>query len=238
MLLEQHPARITIAGRPHWVFADGTRLPVISGGSDDPPPPAPPQADPPPPEFRAPQTQEEFDRMIGPRLQRERDKFAGYDDYKAAADELAALRQQNESDVERLQRERDEAVQQATAMSWTAAESSIRSAVTAAASSAGAVDVDAVYALIDKNAVTLDDAGRVTGAEAAVQQLLDVKPYLKGAAAPPPNFDSGARGDGAGGNTAGGVQQLTRDDLKTMSPDEIVAAKAAGRLVSVLGQTP
>ena len=48
-------------------------------------------------------------------------------------------------------------------MSWTAAESSIRSAVTAAASSAGAVDVGAVYALIDKNAVTLDDAGRVTG---------------------------------------------------------------------------
>ena len=69
MLLEQHPARITIAGRPHWVFADGTRLPVISGGSDDPPR-RHPAGRPPPPEFRALQTQEEFDRMIGPRLQR------------------------------------------------------------------------------------------------------------------------------------------------------------------------
>jgi hypothetical protein len=39
-------------------------------------------------EFKAPASQEEFDRMVGPRLERERAKFADYDDIKTKAAEF------------------------------------------------------------------------------------------------------------------------------------------------------
>lgn len=43
------PTRILVAGRPMWRFADGTLLPVVSGGDGATDPPPPPPSDPPPP---------------------------------------------------------------------------------------------------------------------------------------------------------------------------------------------
>lgn len=37
--LPDDPCRLILAGRPVWLFADGTILPVVAGGSDVPPPP-------------------------------------------------------------------------------------------------------------------------------------------------------------------------------------------------------
>ena len=45
------PIRIDVDGRPWWLFADGTRLPVVAGAADDPPDP---KADPPDPKADPP----------------------------------------------------------------------------------------------------------------------------------------------------------------------------------------
>jgi hypothetical protein len=190
------------------------------------------------PSFRAPQSQEEFDRMIGPRLERERAKFAGYDDLKLKAEQFEELQRQNETETERLRREATEAQQRAEALSWTLAETAIRSAVVAEASKAGAVDADAVLALLPRDAVTIDDAGRVTGADAAVQALLDAKPFLKAqAAAPPPSFDGGARSNGTGGNPGSVWQVKSRDELRAKTPEQIEALRTGGHLDELLGIT-
>lgn len=57
-------------------------------------------------EFKAPTSQEEFDRMVGARLERERAKYADYDDIKAKA---AKFDQADEASKSELQKERERA---------------------------------------------------------------------------------------------------------------------------------
>jgi hypothetical protein len=57
----------------------------------------------------------------------------------------------------------------------------IRAAVDREAVKQGAVDPDAVFALMDRSGLKLDDEGAVTGADKAVKKLLEDKAYLKAA---------------------------------------------------------
>ncbi len=57
-------------------------------------------------EFKAPTSQEEFDRMVGARLERERSKFADYEDVKAKAEKFDKA---IEADKSELQKERERA---------------------------------------------------------------------------------------------------------------------------------
>lgn len=43
----------------------------------------------------------------------------------------------------------------------------------------GAVDVETVVSLIDKSKISIDEVGNVSGAEEAVQKILEAKPFLK-----------------------------------------------------------
>ena len=52
-------------------------------------------------EFKAPTSQEELDRIIATRLDRERKKFADYDEVKAKAAKLAEIEEANKSEAER-----------------------------------------------------------------------------------------------------------------------------------------
>ncbi|WP_182377888.1 hypothetical protein [Nocardioides sp. WS12] len=67
-------------------------------------------------EFKPPTSQEEFDRMVGARLERERSKFADYDDIKAKA---AKFDQADEANKTELQRERERAEKAETALTPT-----------------------------------------------------------------------------------------------------------------------
>ncbi|MFX4294096.1 hypothetical protein [Streptomyces bohaiensis] len=67
--------------------------------------------------------------------------------------------------------------------------------------------------------------------EAAVDKLVKDKPYLAGKQKP--SFEG--RGDGGAAGRGSGPKQLTREDLKTMSPAQIVKAKADGQLADLLG---
>jgi hypothetical protein len=71
-------------------------------------------------------------------------------------------------------------------------ELTLNTQIQAAAIKAGAVDVEAVTKLIDRNAITIKDDGTVEGISEAVTALLESKPYLKGTGAPAqPSVGSG-----------------------------------------------
>ena len=108
----------------------------------------------------------------------------------------------------------------------------LRSEVKAAAAGKLADPHDALT-LLDLDKFEVGDDGEIDEEEIAdaIDDLLKKKPYL---AAQGKRF----QGEADGGTRNGGQEkseQLTRDDLKRMSPTEIVAARKAGRLNDALG---
>lgn len=83
-------------------------------GPGDPPAPTPdPPKDPAPASnssktFEPIMSQEDLDRILGQRLNRERDKYADYDTLKAAADELQQIKAGQMTDIQRVQAEAEE----------------------------------------------------------------------------------------------------------------------------------
>lgn len=63
-------------------------------------------------EFKAPTSQEEFDRMVGARLERERGKFSDYDDLKAKAEKFDKVDEASKTEVQK-ERERAEKAESA-----------------------------------------------------------------------------------------------------------------------------
>lgn len=177
-----------------------------------PPPsaPAPPAAPEPPaePTYTPPATQADLDRIVGERLARERAKFP-------TADELAQLRQKAEAHdalaqasltAEQQANARAEAAEAAAAAAKAQANTlAKRTAILAAASQVKdgkplTIDPAMVADLLaNSDAVTIDDAGQVTGAETAVQTLLTEKPYLAGG-----NAGAGGGSNGGGTTSFGG----------------------------------
>lgn len=93
-------------------------------------------------------------------------------------------------------------------------------------------DPEDAVALLGRRADEFIDGGKVDTDEIneALQDLLKKKPHL--AAATAPRFQGGADGGARKGSKP---DQLTRDDLKKMTPDQIVKAQDEGRLNELLG---
>lgn len=93
-------------------------------------------------------------------------------------------------------------------------------------------DVSDVFAYIKPEDFEVDDSGNVDETEisAAIEDLLKRKPYL--GAKNRPRFQG--TGDGGSQRQPAGPSQLTKDDLKGMTPEAIVKAKAEGRLKNLL----
>ncbi|MGW3627290.1 hypothetical protein [Streptomyces sp. NPDC000880] len=108
----------------------------------------------------------------------------------------------------------------------------IRAEVKAAAAGKLADPADA-YRFIDLDQFEVDDDGNIDGDEVteAIEDLIKSKPYL--AAATAKRFQG--TGDGGAARKAPRPKQLSRQDLKTMTPAQIVKAKADGRLDDALG---
>lgn len=106
----------------------------------------------------------------------------------------------------------------------------LRSEIKAAAAGKLADPEDALRYL-DLADFEVDESGNVDSTEVAdaINELLERKPYLA-AQSGRVTLDTGR-----GRNPAAG--QLTREDLRHMTPEEIVSAKSAGRLNNVLGRS-
>lgn len=178
--------------------------------------------------FKPVTSQEQFDRMVQERIARERQKFADYEELKAKAAKLDELEQQNATELERAQKAAAEAQAAYERLQTEARETRLRAAIIAEAAKPDrkVVDPDAVVSLIDRSALEIDDAGVPTNIAEAMDSLLATKPYLVAQAPTRGSADQGARG--------GSKNQLTRDDLKSMTSAEIVKAQTEGRLDHLL----
>lgn len=65
-------------------------------------------------QFKAPASQEEFDRMVGARLERERAKFADYDDLKAKASKYDEADEANKTELQKALERADAAEKKLT----------------------------------------------------------------------------------------------------------------------------
>lgn len=162
-------------------------------------------------------TQDELDRIVQERLDRDRKRYADYDELKTKASRFDELDAASKSEVERERAAREKAEAKAAGLEATTRAAAIR----AHAAAAGAIDADAVLALVDQTKVTLGDDGQVTGAEEAVKALLDAKPYLVGKHTTPPV-------GGADGGARPGPPAL---DPGEMSMADYIAARRDGRIV-------
>lgn len=108
----------------------------------------------------------------------------------------------------------------------------LKSEIKAVAAGKFADPADAL-AFLDLGKFEVDDNGDVDPDEIsdAIEDLLTRKPHL--AATARPRFQG--TGDGGAARKASGPKQLTRADLKGMTPEQIHKAKADGRLNQVRG---
>lgn len=194
------------------------------------PPPAeetPPAAEVPPVEEPSDwQAKFEAQQKVARDLER---KLKSSDDNRAKVAEMEkalAAAQGKEQEFEALQSKR--ATEQAALAK--ANERILRSEIKAAAAGRLADPADALK-LLDLSGFEVDDDGNVDedAIAAAVAELVKNKPYL--AAQGGKRFEGAADG---GARKEGRPAQLSRDDLKRMSPEDIEKARQDGRLESLL----
>ena len=101
-------------------------------------------------------------------------------------------------------------------------DNALRSAITTAAARLGVKHVDAALRLIDVGALDIADDGKVSGADAAMRDLVKQYPGLFG---PGP--------DNAGNPDTGQRGGLTLDEIKRMTPAEVQARMDEVRAVLV-----
>ena len=143
-------------------------------------------------------TQADVDRIVSERLASEREQVSSLKrELGTAQNELEA----RNGDVDRLNRrvqsvekERDDAREQAKTATEKSVSAQIRAQVTTEAVRAGAVDPDDVYALLPENAVTVNaETGDIEGVQKAVSELAEKKTHLFTPAPRPGPSDGGAR---------------------------------------------
>lgn len=134
-------------------------------------------------------TQAELDELIAKRIERERKKFADYDELKSKLSEFESqAEEKRQSELTDLQKAQEQAqqfeakVQELTAQleaeRTKSQDQAIKATYKQVASSFGIVDVEAALILSDLSAVSFDENGEVTGVEDAVKKLVEHKPYL------------------------------------------------------------
>lgn len=196
----------------------------------DPTPDPTPTPEPPARSF----TQADVDKIVQDRLARQKAQFANFDEFKEKAERYDEIAEQSKSEQQKLE-ERAQQAEEAAAKATERANRILRKAqIISAATELNAVDPEAVHALLNENnftvptedgelSVTVGDDGSVTGAKEVVQAFLAGRQSLVGEPRRP-DFDGGARKPTPSG------QQITRDDLKRMTPEQINNAMEAGQL--------
>ena len=174
-------------------------------------------------------TQAELDRIVQERVARvKREAPPDYEDLRAKAAKLEELEAAQLSELEKAQKAREKAEAKAAEAIERANRRLVEAAIREAGVELRAVKPEHLPRLIDTESVTIGDDGQVTGAGEAVKAFLEANPEYVGSERPKPGpVDQGARGGGA-------VDQLTREDMSRMSPEEIDKAYNEGRFDSLL----
>ena len=158
-------------------------------------------------------TQEQVGRLVA---DERRKTEAKYGDYEATKARLAELEAASQTELERAQKTATEADARASAATEQRNRLLARSAVTAEAARAGALDPDVVVALL-ADSITVDDKGEIAAdVKLLVATLLEEKPFLKnGGSTTIGSADGGAHGragaaSGSASTPSGGMDELLR----------------------------
>ena len=123
-------------------------------------------------------TQADLDHKVKERIERERKKFSDYADLKAAADELAALKQAQMSEAEKLQSQLATIQEENARLQTERTQTLVRLAIEAEARQARFARPELAYKLADLEGVQVDGDGTVKGADAVVKALSEQYPEL------------------------------------------------------------
>ncbi len=188
-------------------------------------------------------TQSQLDELIAKRIERERKKFADYDDLKTKLAEFEAQEQAKReaemSEVEKAQEQAkqfEEKVQELTAQleaeRTKAQQQAIKNEFIKVATSANIAYIDDAIALADLSAVTIDEDGKVVGMDDVVKTLVENKPFLVAKKQTPP---IGAATNG-GQQTDKTAEQLLADAAEKARNGGIKERMAYAKLKKELGK--
>lgn len=151
------------------------------------------------------------------RLARERQKFADYDQLRAAKAELDKLQEAQLSELEKAKKQAQEAKEAGDRALAQANDRLIRAAFVAEAAKAGAAHPDDVYHLADLAGVSIGDDGTVTGVAEAVKTLVDGGRLVMSGRPQAPGLDGGA-----------GSGQRASEKPVPLSPEQLAVARKMG----------
>jgi len=137
-------------------------------------------------------TQAELERILKERVARVEKKYEDYDQLKEDASEWRTHMAEQQSDVERMQAQLAEEKTRTQTLAEEMAELRKKTAVITEASEKNVIDTEAVWKLLDMDALDVVD-GKVVGVAEAVDTLLEEKPYLVKSARPTSSTTSPAR---------------------------------------------
>lgn len=147
----------------------------------------------------------EVDAMTAKAIAKVRREFGDVAELREKAARLDELEQQSKTEADRLREKHDKAVRERDAANTRATNTLVRASIMAEAGRQGAVDPEAVAALVNRADLTVE-GDEVEGVEEAVKALLISKPYL---------LRQGSRR--AGADQHGGAQDspvITRTQLR------------------------
>jgi len=134
-------------------------------------------------------SQDDVNRMQAQTRKEVRNQFADYGQLKERAAKADELEQAQLSEAEKLEARALEAERKAATAADQIANAMIASDVKVRASQLGIIDPDAALLLVDRTNVRYSEDSGVTGVDAALTQLLEDKPYLKGQPNRAPNLN-------------------------------------------------
>jgi len=175
-------------------------------------------------------TQAELDRIVQDRVARvKREVPEDYEELKQAASKWSEFEESQKTELEKAQAAAKQAEKEAAKALKTANERLIQAEILAEATAQKAIKPEHMHRLIERDSVTVGDDGQVTGIQEAVKAFLEANPEYVGSRRPA----AGSVDQGARGTTP---NQLSRDDLKSMTPEAINKAREEGRLDTILGR--
>ena len=125
-------------------------------------------------------SQEDVNRIQAQTRREIRNQFADYNQLKDRAAKADELERAQLTEQEKLEARAAEAERVAATATQQISAAMIASEVKVRAAQMGIIDPDAALLLVDRTNVQYTDIDGVTGVEAALNQLVEDKPYLKG----------------------------------------------------------
>ncbi len=140
---------------------------------------------------------EDVERIVAERVNKSKAQFKDYPELKAKAEQFEKLQAEHQTDVEKAISRAEKAEAKARAESQQREdlvrqlhENTVRTEVFRSAATAEiGLEVDDVYRLIDRDSVTIDEGGEVSGVAEAIQKLAEKYPKRSA----PGGFDGGPR---------------------------------------------